>query len=290
MQTSILAALAGLASLVTQPVLAQAAPAAAAPIPLVINAKGPNGMSDLPMGVKRIPDSNIVVSGHQKGGALGMLFGVVGMAVQSAANTQAGANRTNDIQDALRFDVAGKTSELTASIMAEEAFRGAFTLVPEATPSAMVVTPYVVLTYVNDSDVRPYIVLKTKLDTGTASEKPKTIKYFCCEGPAMPLTGDGSLTANNGEKLKALLTAELDTAVRLMLTDRHLPFARNDDARLDINGSLPFVGKPFKWRGWDLGSFKDYRLIEFRGGVMVFGGVHAVEPGAMEITPFVKKK
>lgn len=295
---------AALAALSAQPLLAQeaatagappaAAPAAAAPalapLSLFIDGKGPNGMSDLPMGVKRIPDSNIVVSGHQKGGPLGLFFGVVGMAIQSAANTDAGGKRTNDIQDALRFDVTGRTNELVTTILAEDQFKGGYTVVTEESPSAVSVVPYIVLTFVNETDVRPYIVLKTKLDPEAGSKKPRTIKYFCCEGPAMPLTGDNSLTANNGEKLKALLNTELDTALRLMLTDRRQPFARNDEARLDVNGSLPFVGKSFKWRGWDLGSFKDYRLIEFRGGILVFGGVHAVEPGALEIAPYVKKK
>jgi hypothetical protein len=290
MRTWILAA--ALAGLSAQPLSAQAAdaPSAPAPLSIFIDGKGPNGMSDLPMGVKRIPDSNIVVSGHQKGGALGLLFGPVGMAIQSAANTDAGGKRTNDIQEALRFDVAGRTSELAASILTEAPFQGAITLATAESPSTVLVVPYVVLTYVNDTNVRPYIVLKTKLDPGADSKKPKTIKYFCCEGPAMPLIGAGSLTENNGEKLKALLNAELDTALRIMLLDRSQPFARNDEAKLDVNGSLPFVGKSFKWRGWDLGSFKDYRLIEFRGGILVFGGVHAVEPGALDITPYVKKK
>ena len=286
---------AALAALSAQPLLAQSTDAAATapalpPTSIFITDKGPYGMSDLPMGVKRIPDSNIVVSGHQKGGPLGLLFGVVGMAIQSAANTDAGGKRTNDIQDALRFDVTGRSKELATSILAEEAFSGSYTLATEESPSAVSVVPYIVLTFVNQTDVRPYIVLKTKLDPGADKDKPRTIKYFCCEGPAMPLTGEGSLTENNGEKLKALLNTELETALRIMLLDRRQPFARNDDAKLDVNGSLPFVGKSFKWRGWDLGSFKDYRLIEFRGGILVFGGVHAVEPGALEITPYVKKK
>jgi len=286
---------AALASLSAQPLAAQATDAAAAapavpPLSIFISDKGPNGMSDLPMGVKRITDSNIVVSGHQKGGALGLLFGVVGVAIQSAANTDAGGKRTNDIQDALRFDVAGRASELASGILAEESFRGGYTLATEESPSAVSVVPYIVLTYVNETDVRPYIVLKTKLEPEAGSKKPRTIKYFCCEGPAMPLIGEGGLTENNGEKLKALLNTELDTALRIMLTDRRQPFARNDDAKLDVNGSLPFVGKSFKWRGWDLGSYKDYKLIEFRGGILVFGGVHAVEPGALEITPYVKKQ
>lgn len=52
---------------------------------------------------------------------------------------------------------------------------------------------------------------------------------------------------------------------------------------------LPFVGKPMKWRGFDLGRYKDDNLIEFRGGIIVFSGVNIVEPGGLEITPVVKK-
>jgi hypothetical protein len=292
MRIMLRAAIAGAAVFAAHAALAQdsAAAPAAAPLKITVSDKGPNGMSDLPMGVRRIPDSDIVVSGHQKGGALGLLFGVVGMAVQSSANTQAGERRTENIQDALRFDVAGKTSEMIAAIMAEAPFQGGYTLTAATDPAALSIVPFVVLTFVNDTDVRPYIVLKTKPGEAMGDEKPKTIKYFCCEGPALPLIGEGSLTANNGEKLKALLTSELDTAIRMMLLDRRQPFPRIDEARLDINGSLPFIGKPSKWRGWDLGTYKDYRLIEFRGGILVFGGVHAVEPGALEITPYVKKK
>ena len=149
----------------------------------------------------------------------------------------------------------------------------------------MTVTPYVVLTFVKKTeDVRPYIVLKTKVATG--ADSGKTIKYFCCEGQALPLA---SLTENNGARLKELLTAELDTAINVMLLDRSQPFPRNDEAKVETNGLLPFIGKPLKWRGFDLGRYKDYNLIEFRGGLFVFSGVNIVEPGALEITPVVKK-
>ena len=292
MRIMLRAAIAGAAVFAGHAVAAQdsAAAPASAPLKITVSDKGPNGMSDLPMGVRRIPDSDIVVSGHQKGGALGLLFGVVGMAVQSSANTQAGERRTENIQDALRFDVAGKTSEMIAAIMAEAPFQGGYTLTAATDPAALSIVPFVVLTFVNETDVRPYIVLKTKPGEATGGEKPKTIKYFCCEGPALPLIGEDSLTANNGEKLKALLTSELDTAIRMMLLDRRQPFPRIDEARLDINGSLPFIGKPSKCRGRHQVPYNDYRLIEFRGGILVFGGVHAVEPGALEITPYVKKK
>ncbi|HNJ47004.1 MAG TPA: hypothetical protein PK479_01110 [Novosphingobium sp.] len=263
---------------------AEEAPSAA-PTAIVFSEKGANGMSDLPMGVHRIPDSNVVVSGYQGGGGIGLLFGVVGTLVQSSINTQTGTGKVRDVEEDLRFDVRARAIDMVNAAVAGDQFRTAFTLAPQPGGSTMTVTPYVVLTFVKKTDdVRPYIVLKTKVATGTDSGK--TIKYFCCEGKALPLA---TLTENNGARLTEILTSELDTAVNVMLLDRSQPFPRNDDAKLDTNGLLPFVGKPMKWRGFDLGSYKDFRLIEFRGGLFVFSGVNIVEPEGLEITPVVKK-
>ncbi|MBB4837750.1 hypothetical protein HNP52_000801 [Sphingomonas kyeonggiensis] len=263
---------------------AGAAPASSpATTAIVFSEKGANGLGDLPMGVHRIPDSNVVISGHQ--GGIGALFGPIGMLVQSSINAEAGTGKVRNVEDDLRFDVRAKAIEMTNTIMAGDQFRTAFTLTPQPGGRTMTVTPYVVLTFVKKTeDVRPYIVLKTKVAIG--DDSGKAIKYFCCEGKALPLAG---LTENNGARLKELLTAELDTAINVMLLDRSQPFTRSDEAKVATNGLLPFVGKPLKWRGFTLGRYKDYDLIEFRGGMMVFSGVNIVEPGALEITPVVKK-
>ncbi len=265
---------------------AGSAPAASSvPTAIVFLEKGANGMSDLPMGVHRIPDSDVVVSGYQGGGGIGMLFGIVGVLVQSSINAETGTGKVQNVEDDLRFDVRAKAIEMTNTIMAGDQFRTAFTLTPQPGGSTMTVAPYVVLTFVKKTDdVRPYVVLKTKVATG--DDSGKTVKYFCCEGKAIPLA---SLTENNGARLKEVLTSELETAVNVMLLDRSQPFPRNDEAKLDVTGLLPFVGKPLKWRGFDLGSYKDYKLIEFRGGLFVFSGVNIVEPDGLEFTPVVKK-
>ena len=260
--------------------------ASAAPTAIVFSEKGASGMSDLPMGVHRIPDSDVVVSGYQGGGGIGMLFGVVGTLVQSSINTETGTKKVSNVEDDLRFDVRAKSIEMVNTLVAGEKFRTAYTLTPQPDGSTMTVTPYVVLTFVKKTDdLRPYVVLKTKVATG--KDSGKTIKYFCCEGKALPLA---SLTENSGARLKELLAAELDTAVNVMLLDRSQPFTRNDEAKVSTNGLLPFIGKPMKWGGFDLGSYKDKRLLEFRGGIFVFSGVNIVEPDGLEITPIVKKK
>jgi hypothetical protein len=251
------------------------------PTTIVYSNEGMSRMSDLPMGVHRIPDSNVIISGHQKGGALGLLFGPVGMAVQSSANASGGTARVSTMEDALRFDAAAKATELTGAILADDKYRQRFAL-SAAGGSTLNVVPYVVITFVNETEVRPYVVLKTKLYTAT-DQSPKALKYFCCEGKPLPLTGANGLAENGGAALKDLLTAELDTAIRVMLQDRTQPYPRDKQSRITVKGSLPFVGKPLKMKGYDLGRYNDYALIDFGTGIMVFGGVNIAEPGSLEV-------
>ena len=274
---------------------ALAAPAAAAPetgdapaqapspTRIVYSDEGMSRMSDLPMGVHRIPDSNVIVSGHQKGGGLGMLFGIVGVAIQSSANASGGTARVRNVEDDLRFNATAKATDLTGAILAADGkFGQRFTLT--AADSTLSVVPYIVITFQGETDVRPYIVLKTKLYTA-ADQSPKAQKYFCCEGKALPLSGPGGLAENGGAGLKALLTAELDTAIRVMLEDRAQPYIRDKETRITVKGYLPFVGKPFKMKGYDLGKYSDYALIDFPSGMLVFGGVNIAEPGSLEVLP-----
>ena len=259
------------------------APAQApSPTRIVYSDQGMSRMNDLPMGVHRIPDSNVIISGHQKGGGIGMLFGVGGMAIQSSANASGGTARVRSVEDDLRFNATAKATELTGAIVADGKFGQRFTL--QAADSTLNVVPYIVITFQNETEVRPYIVLKTKLYT-PADQSPKAQKYFCCEGKALPLTGPGGLAENGGAGLKTLLAAELDTAIRVMLQDRSQPYPRDKQSRIVVNGYLPFVGKPFKMKGYDLGHYDDYALIDFTSGMLVFGGVNIAEPGSLEIVP-----
>src|SRR5258706_14697021 len=109
-----------------------AAPTEASPTTIVYPGKGPSGWTDLPMGAHRIPDSNVIISGHQKGGGIGILFCVVGVLVQSTANADAGRRAVGNVQDRLRFDVAAKAAEMTGTIVAGDAYRQKFTLSPNA--------------------------------------------------------------------------------------------------------------------------------------------------------------
>ena len=82
-----------------------------------------------------------------------------------------------------------------------------------------------------------------------------------------------------------MLASELETAIQVMLQDRAQPYTRDKDTRIIVKGYLPFVGKPFKMKGYDLGKYKDYTLLDFTSGMLVFGGVNIAEPGSLEVQP-----
>ena len=233
------------------------------------------------MGAHRIPNSNVIITGHQKGGSLGAIFGVFGMLAQGAANAEAGREAVENFQDGLRFNVAGKAAEMTRAILADDKYGNAFTLSSVVHGGTLSVVPYVVISFVNETDVRPYVVLKTTLTSGTPGSTSRMIKYFCCEGTPLPLAGENGLSANGGEGLKAILTSELETAIHVMLLDRAHAYSR-DNQKITAEGYIPFVGKKFKAKGYDLGRYKEYFVFEIRGG-NVFAGVHAAEPSALEI-------
>ncbi|WEK02037.1 MAG: hypothetical protein P0Y59_10270 [Candidatus Sphingomonas phytovorans] len=285
MHNVILAIVASASALATQATAAQeqtgGAPTEAAPMTIVYPDKGPSGMSDLPMGAHRIPDSNVIISGHQKGGALGSVFGIFGILVQSAANADAGKGAVRNVQDELRFDVAAKAADMTQTIMAGEKYRQKFTLSPNAGGGTLSVVPYVVITFVNETDARPYVVLKTTLSSGSPGGS-RMIKYFCCEGKALPLAGENGLSANNGERLKEVLMSELETAIQVMLLDRSQPYSRDNRTKIAAKGYFPFVGKPIKLKGYDIGRYNDHLLFEIPGG-SVFGGVNIAEQSSLEI-------
>jgi hypothetical protein len=261
---------------------AGAAPTEALPTTIAYPDKGPSGWDDIPLGVHRIPDSHVIISGHQKGGGIGILFGVVGMLVLSTANADAGRRAVGNEQNSLRFDVAAKAAEITGTIVASDSYRQKFTLSPSAGGGTLSVVPYVVITFVNETDVRPYVVLKTTLSSVSPGESSRMIKYFCCEGSPLPLAGETGLSENNGERLKEILTSELETAIHVMLLDRSQPYPRDNRTKITAEGYLPFVGQKIKVKGYDLGHYKNYLLFEIRGG-SVFGGVNIAEQSSLEI-------
>jgi hypothetical protein len=262
----------------------KAPPAEAGPISVQYSSTGASGWSDLPMGAYQVPNSDVVISGHQKGGGFGMLFGAAGVLAESAVEAHQGKSAVSGAQDALHIDLASQADRLTKDALASGRFGGAFTATADANGAALQVDPYTVLTFVNDSDVQPYVVLKASLKGGWST------RYISSVGAPLALAGDGSLTANGGERLKAVLDTELKHAVDAMLDDVARPRARDENKLLYVETGVPFVRWHMGVVGYELSD--DGQTLVYAPKIadaVVFSGVYVVDKSSVTIRPATPK-
>ncbi|HEX4303704.1 MAG TPA: hypothetical protein VHZ78_12985 [Rhizomicrobium sp.] len=261
-------------------------PAQTAPVAIVYSSDGASGWNDVPMGTYSVPDSDVVISGHQGGGNIGMLFGLVGVLAQSAVNSSRGASAVNPVQDALHIHLTPQAVELTQKILASGKYGQSFTMTPSADGPTVTVTSYTVVTFVTDNETRPYVVLKAKLTPGKAGGKAWTARYIASSGAPAALAGPGSLTDNGGALLKADLARDLDWAVNAMLSDMANPQARAGGAPVNVETAVPFIRQRWSLPGVTIAQ-DDSKLVfvPHVADAVVFAGVHIVDKSAVTIHP-----
>jgi hypothetical protein len=244
--------------------------------------------TDLPMGTYRVPNSDVIISGHQKGGAAPMLlFGVVGMAVQGSMNAQNGKEAMASAEQALTFSIDDQAKATLLKLMAEPGNAAKFT--SEATGDRKFeLTGAVVLSFANQAEALPYVTLRVKL-LDAKGKKLWTTRYIASEGPRKPVVGAGSWTADNGASLHAHVSKMLELAIRTMLTDIAHPYPRDAASMVTVRGFFPHVNKPLQVVGYKLAEENGHMLfLPNLGTTIVFAGVNILDRATMSITPTVK--
>ena len=112
--------------------------------------------TDLPIGTYRVPNSDVIISGHQKGGAAPiLLFGLVGLAVQHGVNASNGKEAAIAAEQALTFLIDEQAKEKLNAALANSAYANKFTA--ETTPGRKFqITGAVVMSFADELEVLPY--------------------------------------------------------------------------------------------------------------------------------------
>jgi hypothetical protein len=268
---------------------AKPAPHESQPITVKFTTADLSGWTDLPMGTYRVPDSQVIISGHQKGGATGLLFGVVGVAVQGAVNSNAGKNTTKGAGDVLHISLTSQAQGVADAMIAGDPFAKIFSSDTNAAGPSLVISSAVIMTFVNDTDVLPYVVLKATLTEPKATAPSWTTRYIASAGLPRPLTGDQSWTSDGGNDLRNTLTVELQRAIRFMLLDVASPYPRDDKKLTMVQGHFPFMKQRLETVGYELAE--DQQSISFvpkLGDVIVFSGVNIMEKSTTQYRPAEK--
>jgi hypothetical protein len=205
----------------------------------------PSKMNDMPMGVHQIPDTSVYVSGHQGAAGVGVLFGVIGLAVAHAAAQSTGESKTKDAQAALRVDIAAETERVLAEEMARLPESPRFATAGTPADGALELAPFIVVNFIGENQVRPWVVLMTRLKDGRGDEKWKT-RYIASLAEPRPLTGDNGWASDDGALLRKALEDSLRAAIGVFLKDAGGTLRPGTPRAVKVKGQWVWVKQPLE--------------------------------------------
>jgi hypothetical protein len=264
---------------------AKPAPAQSQPIGVVFTDASFSDRNDLPLGAYRVPDSQIVISG-QPAGSTNSLFSVTGALGQSSTNFTFGHGAVRNTELDLHLDPTSQARAILGTLIASGASPRIFTAKAAAGAPTLFVASYVVVTYVNDSDVRPYVVLQASLREPGAAAPVWTTRYIASTGAPLPMAGEHSLTANGGELFKRIASADLEEAIKVMLAEVASAHVRDDSSLTFVQGNFPFAKHPLQMTGYKVAE--DQQNIAFipkLGDANIYSGVNIMDKSVTTYRP-----
>ena len=246
--------------------------------------------TDLPLGTYRVPESDVIISGHQKGGAAPMLlFGLIGLAVQNGINAGNGKEAMASAEKALTLSIDDEAKAMLQAAIADPAYAQMFSI--DATPDRKFeVTGAVVMSFANQLEVLPYVTMRVKLTDSKGKSKLWTTRYIASTGARRPLVGEGSWTENEGVLLRSHVSTLLDLAIQTMLKDIAKPYPRDESTLTTVHGFFPHVNKPLQVMGYKLAEENGRTLfLPKLGTTIVFAGVNVFDTDSMWQQPAGKK-
>lgn len=266
--------------------MTKAPPPQAQPVSITFSSESLSGWSDLPIGTYQVPESQTIISGHQKGGAAGVLFGPLGLLVQGAINSGVGSSKTQDVQALLRFNLTDEATELARTLVSTGKYGNTFAVEASEDSSILTVISAVVLTFDDDEKVRPFVVLKASLTPPRSTQSQWSTRYMASSGIARPLTGEGSWTEHDAAALKRTVSENLHSAIAFMLTDVAEPRQRDEASMVMVQGNVPYMRQRIQLVGYKLDE-DDTSLVFVPklGDVLVFAGVNIMDKASTTQRP-----
>jgi hypothetical protein len=210
------------------------------------------------MGTYRVPDSQLLVSGHQKGNGIGILFGLPGIAIENAADSSGGKAAVQKSEGVLHISLYPEAQQELTALLQTPGFSNRFTLTPNSADAELSISGNIVLQFLNEPEVRPYVILKAKLRNPKNTMVTWSTRYAASIGPSRPLAGVNGWTSDGGAPLKIAVAAALRRSLTVMLTDVSSPFLRDDSRKVAVDGNFAFLKERLQVVGYLLAEGPDW--------------------------------
>jgi hypothetical protein len=239
--------------------------------------------SDMPMGTYRVPNGQVLVSGHQKGNAIAIAIGLPG-AMDAATDTSGGKAAVQGSEETLRISLTPQAQADLVKMLQTSAFSEKFTLVPNSNAPVLHVSSNIVLQFLENGNIIPFVLLKGKLIDAHGAASSWTMRYAASIGGPRPLDGDHGWLSEGGASLKMNVSSALERALLVMLTDISSPFPRDDSRKSAADGYFPFMNKRIQVVGYSI--IEDTDWIAFSPkiiGTSLLAGVNIMDKSVTKI-------
>lgn len=244
---------------------------------------GVSSWSDMPMGTYRVPNSQVLVSGHQKGNAIAIAMGLPG-AMDAAADTSGGRTAVQGSEETLRISLTPNAKDHLARMLQTSAFSDRFTLTPNPNAPVLSVSSNIVLQFLENGNVLPFVILKGKLFDTRGAAPIWTMRYAASIGGPRPLDGKRGWMSEGGASLKMSVSSALERALLVMLTDVSSPFPRDDNHKSAADGYFPFMDKRLQVVGYSITEDADWIAFSPKIiGTSLLAGVNIMDKSVTKI-------
>jgi len=259
------------------------------PISINIVQGGLSGFTDLPVGFHRIPDSQLVMTGHKKKGNAAvafLLFGVIGVLMHASAEDDQVEILVSEIEDALRLTVAPIVEQAVSSSLDDNPYADKFRLVgatnggskADSTGPVLDLDAALILSFDGEDTYRAHAVVKASLREAAGKAPVWRTRYFSSSGSARGLFGAEGWAAAQGDLLKAYATAEFKRLIDIVLMDVSSPYTRTDDTLLMIQARFPYMKQDLQTVGYLLEDDEEFIVVHPQlHPQFAFAGVHVLD-------------
>jgi hypothetical protein len=199
-----------------------------------------------PTGVYQIPDTSVYISGHQGAApAVGALFGIIGVVAAHAAAKGTGEKKIKDVEAQLRLDIVAIAERMLAEEVQRQPDTNRFRPTGSPADGSLEITPYLVMNFIGENQVRPWVVLKTTLKDGRGDAKWKT-RFIAGASEARPLGGESGWATGNGDKLRKAVDRNLRVAIDALLREASGRLPRGTGRTVTVTAQWVWIKSPME--------------------------------------------
>ena len=249
------------------------------------------GWTEVPASAYFVSDSQVVVTGQP--GQVGNVpdtgrpgwataIGVAGVAMGGGGSGggPGGAGRIDleGLEEAVHINLTSQANHVVRQLIATGQYANYFATSPAPSPSELSVFTTVILSYVTDTDIVPFILLKAILSDLSIESKIWEARYFASSGESLPMVGESSWVELGAEGTERVLIPHLKRAIEFMLSDISSPRVRDDGRLYMVQGRFPYMQQRLQTVGYKLDE--DNQAIYFAPKIpdsMAFSGIHVLD-------------